>query len=183
MLVSNFCLHSDVFTTDLPPRENVHQNLAFAEERRIDLRNVEWVPAGMNAHYKHAKAQTVFGIPPALHIDIQRRYVTNALNACCLKKALAWNRAGLGELNVHPHMLRHACGHKLANQGVDARTLQAYLGHANIQHTVRYTALSPERFRGDVDVDLVHDASVESGAVDRGATFFIALPKTAEERL
>jgi site-specific recombinase XerD len=48
---------------------------------------------------------------------------------------------------VHPHMLRHATGFKLANQGVDTRSLQHYLGHKNIQHTVRYTELSPERFR------------------------------------
>ena len=40
---------------------------------------------------------------------------------------------------IHPHMLRHACGFKLANDGVDTRSLQAYLGHRNIQHTVRYT--------------------------------------------
>ena len=49
---------------------------------------------------------------------------------------------------VHPHILRHACGFKLANQGVDTRSLQHYLGHKNIQHTVRYTELSPDRFRG-----------------------------------
>ncbi len=48
---------------------------------------------------------------------------------------------------VHPHMLRHACGFKLANDGQDTRALQHYLGHRNIQHTVRYTELSPERFR------------------------------------
>src|SRR5215471_1603751 len=48
---------------------------------------------------------------------------------------------------IHPHMLRHATGFKLANQGVDTRSLQHYLGHKNIQHTVRYSELSPERFR------------------------------------
>lgn len=48
---------------------------------------------------------------------------------------------------VHPHMLRHACGYKLANDNHDTRALQAYLGHKNIQHTVRYTELSPTRFR------------------------------------
>lgn len=47
----------------------------------------------------------------------------------------------------HPHMLRHACGYKLANDGHDTRSLQAYLGHRNIQHTVRYTELSPTRFK------------------------------------
>ncbi len=50
-------------------------------------------------------------------------------------------------LKAHPHMLRHACGYALANKGHDTRALQAYLGHRNIQHTVRYTELSPTRFK------------------------------------
>lgn len=54
--------------------------------------------------------------------------------------------AGLG-FKAHPHMLRHACGYALANRGHDTRALQAYLGHKNIQHTVRYTELSPARFK------------------------------------
>lgn len=54
--------------------------------------------------------------------------------------------AALG-FKAHPHMLRHACGYALANKGHDTRALQAYLGHRNIQHTVRYTELSPERFK------------------------------------
>jgi type 1 fimbriae regulatory protein FimB/type 1 fimbriae regulatory protein FimE len=49
---------------------------------------------------------------------------------------------------VHAHMLRHACGYKLANDGVDTRTLQDWLGHSNIQHTVRYTRLSASKFKG-----------------------------------
>jgi site-specific recombinase XerD len=48
---------------------------------------------------------------------------------------------------VHPHMLRHACGFYLANKGVDTRALQQYLGHRTIQHTVRYTELTPQRFQ------------------------------------
>jgi integrase len=48
---------------------------------------------------------------------------------------------------AHPHMLRHACGYALANKGHDTRALQAYLGHRNIQHTVRYTELTPTRFK------------------------------------
>jgi type 1 fimbriae regulatory protein FimB/type 1 fimbriae regulatory protein FimE len=47
---------------------------------------------------------------------------------------------------VHPHMLRHACGYKLANDGHDTRAIQQYLGHRNITHTVRYTELAPQRF-------------------------------------
>ena len=48
--------------------------------------------------------------------------------------------------SAHPHMLRHACGFALANQGADTRLIQDYLGHRNIQHTVRYTAANPARF-------------------------------------
>ena len=33
----------------------------------------------------------------------------------------------------------------LANAGHDTRALQAWLGHKNIQHTVRYTKLAPDR--------------------------------------
>jgi integrase len=58
----------------------------------------------------------------------------------------AGTEARLG-FKVHPHMLRHACGYALANRGHDTRALQAYLGHKNIQYTVRYTELSPLRFK------------------------------------
>ena len=60
--------------------------------------------------------------------------------------ARAGREAGI-PFPVHPHMLRHACGFKLANNGHDTRALQHYLGHKNIQHTVRYTELSPTRFK------------------------------------
>ena len=53
--------------------------------------------------------------------------------------------AGL-PLPAHPHMLRHACGFALADQGADTRLIQDYLGHRNIQHTVMYTAANPARF-------------------------------------
>ena len=53
--------------------------------------------------------------------------------------------AGL-PIDAHPHMLRHACGFALADQGADTRLIQDYLGHRNIQHTVKYTATNPARF-------------------------------------
>jgi integrase len=56
------------------------------------------------------------------------------------------DRAGL-PLQVHAHMLRHACGYALANAGHDTRAIQDWLGHRSIQHTVRYTELSPARFK------------------------------------
>ncbi len=69
-----------------------------------------------------------------------------------LNRKTAWlairnygERAGL-PLTAHPHMLRHACGFALADQGADTRLIQDYLGHRNIQHTVMYTAANPARF-------------------------------------
>ena len=59
--------------------------------------------------------------------------------------ASAAARAGLPP--VWPHMLRHGCGYALANAGHDTRAIQDWLGHRSIQHTVRYTELSPTRFR------------------------------------
>lgn len=60
--------------------------------------------------------------------------------------ARAGEAAGIG-FPVHPHMLRHAAGFKLANDGHDTRAIQHYLGHRNIQHTVRYTEMAPDRFK------------------------------------
>ncbi len=59
----------------------------------------------------------------------------------------AGEKAGI-PFPVHPHMLRHGTGFKLANDGHDTRAIQHYLGHRNIQHTVRYTELVAERFNG-----------------------------------
>jgi site-specific recombinase XerD len=55
-------------------------------------------------------------------------------------------KADIG-IKAHVHMLRHATGYALANKGHDTRSLQSWMGHANIQHTCVYTALSPDRFK------------------------------------
>jgi len=70
------------------------------------------------------------------------------LTASAVRKIIA--RAGeIAELGmtIHPHMLRHSTGYKLANDGHDTRSIQLYLGHKNIQHTVRYTELAAGRFK------------------------------------
>ena len=54
--------------------------------------------------------------------------------------------AGLEHLEIHPHMLRHACGYALVNKGTDIRIIQGYLGHRSISSTVRYTNLDRKRF-------------------------------------
>ena len=68
-------------------------------------------------------------------------------NAVHKMVARAGIEAGLS-LSVHPHMLRHGKGYQLANNGEDTRSIQAYMGHKNIQHTVLYTKLDPRRFKG-----------------------------------
>lgn len=60
--------------------------------------------------------------------------------------ARAGDKAKLG-LPIHPHMLRHSTGFKLANEGRDTRGIQHYLGHKNIQHTVSYTEMAADRFK------------------------------------
>jgi len=70
------------------------------------------------------------------------------MSASTFRKILARTgiRAGFS-LPVHPHMLRHSTGFKLANDGHDTRAIQHYLGHKNIQHTVIYTRMAPDRFK------------------------------------
>jgi type 1 fimbriae regulatory protein FimE len=58
----------------------------------------------------------------------------------------AGDKANLG-FTVHPHMLRHSTGFYLASNGNDTRSIQGYMGHANIKNTVVYTELSPNRFK------------------------------------
>ena len=70
------------------------------------------------------------------------------ITAATFRKIIA--RAGeLAQLGlpIHPHMLRHSTGFKLANDGRDTRSIQHYLGHKNIQNTVRYTEMSSTRFK------------------------------------
>ena len=75
----------------------------------------------------------------------QMEFRTATLHVRRVKQGIRRPKLGF---KAHPHMLRHACGYyALANQGRDTRALQAYLGHRNIQHTVRYTELSPTRFK------------------------------------
>ena len=63
-------------------------------------------------------------------------------------KMLARAATSIGMGDVHPHLLRHACGFKLVNQGVDTRTLAAYLGHRQMANTARYTKMDARRFDG-----------------------------------
>ena len=73
----------------------------------------------------------------------ERRQPLSRFTVCSLINKYA-AAAGLEQLAIHPHVLRHACGYSLANRGTDTRLIQDYLGK-NIQHTVRYTKLLANR--------------------------------------
>jgi len=74
----------------------------------------------------------------------ERRRPLSRKTAWCLIRAYG-RQAGLA-VAVHPHMLRHACGYALADQGADIRLIQDYLGHRNIQHTIKYAATNSVSF-------------------------------------
>ncbi|PKB85962.1 integrase [Ewingella americana] len=50
------------------------------------------------------------------------------------------------DVQVHPHMLRHACGFALADKGLDTIVIQKYLGHRNIQNTTIYTGTTASQY-------------------------------------
>ncbi|RQN05292.1 tyrosine-type DNA invertase [Pantoea ananatis] len=72
------------------------------------------------------------------HSQLSRKQAWKIIKECGI-------RGGI-RVVTHPHMLRHACGYALANEGADTRLIQDYLGHKNIRHTVHYTKANPERF-------------------------------------
>ena len=83
--------------------------------------------------------------PETAYVFVSER--GSPMTAATFRKLLA--RAGdAAELGmpIHPHMLRHSTGFKLANDGQDTRAIQHYLGHKNIQYTALYTQLAPDRF-------------------------------------
>lgn len=81
---------------------------------------------------------------PWLFLSSQGGQMTRQNMNYIIKQAGA--KAGLG--HVHPHMLRHSCGHVLADKGTDTRLLQDWLGHRDIRHTAHYTRTSSKRFEG-----------------------------------
>jgi site-specific recombinase XerD len=56
--------------------------------------------------------------------------------------------AKAGIPDMHAHLLRHGCGYRLVNMGLDTLSLAAYLGHTNVQNTKRYARVNAERFAG-----------------------------------
>lgn len=112
------------------------------------------------ARLKNGKASThpLYGLEIRALRKLQRDYPNSRYLFVSERKAPITSRTAhhiisrAGEIaqlgfSIHPHMLRHSTGFYLANKGTDTRTIQAYLGHSNINNTVIYTELSPNRFK------------------------------------
>jgi site-specific recombinase XerD len=87
------------------------------------------------------------------HVFVSERgapFTANGFFKTLSRAAAAVTRddGGIGLADVHPHLLRHGTGFKLVNDGVDTRTLAAYLGHRNMANTARYTRMDAKRFDG-----------------------------------
>jgi type 1 fimbriae regulatory protein FimB/type 1 fimbriae regulatory protein FimE len=83
--------------------------------------------------------------PGCIYVFASERGASLSVDAIAKIVERATKAAGI-PIKVHPHQFRHACGYHLASFGATTRDIQAYLGHKNIQHTVRYTAQNPKRF-------------------------------------
>jgi integrase len=78
-----------------------------------------------------ARKSSRYGHRDATMILIGYRHGLRASELCDLQ----WSQVELTTGRLH------------VRRAKNGRALQAWLGHKNIQHTVRYTALSPHRFR------------------------------------
>lgn len=78
---------------------------------------------------------------PSVHLSY---YQSNAINA-------ATEAIAKGQDRIPSRSIRTCCVMRadtsLPSEGQDTRAIQQYLGHRNITHTVRYTELSPGRFK------------------------------------
>jgi site-specific recombinase XerD len=85
-------------------------------------------------------------VPDSVYVFVSER--GGPLTASGVQKIVqrAGEKAGL-PMPIHPHMLRHACGYKMANDGRDLRAIMDYLGHRTLSQVLKYTSVNPARFR------------------------------------
>jgi type 1 fimbriae regulatory protein FimE len=119
-------------------------------DRRLSLRRAKGGIAGVHplakVELKALAALEALRAPGSVYV-LENERGDGPLQPGAIRKIVkrAGKVAGL-EVDVHPHMLRHACGFVLANKKNDTRAIQEYLGHRSIQSTQRYTALAAGRF-------------------------------------
>src|SRR5215472_1549156 len=91
--------------------------------------------------------------PNIVNLTVKRLYLTQREVERLMDCARKHGRYGHRDA-IHPHMLRHPCGFKLANDGHDTRALQHYLGHKTFSTrsgTPKWRPIGSRTFGGDVD--------------------------------
>ncbi|MCC6237003.1 MAG: tyrosine-type recombinase/integrase [Dehalococcoidia bacterium] len=148
---------------------------AGIDTRDLDLVNQQVVVTGKGDRTRVA----LFGVPArdALKTYIERGRPHLARGA---ETALFLNRSG-GRLTarsiqalvrrtgvarglrqgVHPHLLRHSFATHMVEQGADLRVVQHLLGHASIDTTQIYTAVTPARREAIVASALANARAIE----------------------
>jgi site-specific recombinase XerD len=132
---------------NLTPRRRPNRELRTREHLTTDEveRLIEAAKTNRNGH--RDATMVLLAFRHALRAATCAGTKSTSIRPSCTSVGTAAHRARTLDIKAHAHMLRHACGFALANAGHDTRSLQAYLGHKNIQHTVRYTELAPDRFK------------------------------------
>jgi type 1 fimbriae regulatory protein FimB len=120
---------------------DLHQGLLHVRRRKSGLASTH----PLRAPELRALRKVLRDYPETAYMLVSERRAP--MTAATFRKLLAraGDVAGLG-MPIHPHMLRHSTGFKLANDGQDTRAIQHYLGHKNIQYTALYTQLAQDRF-------------------------------------
>ena len=75
------------------------------------------------------------------------RLLAHGIEPRSTRKGAAWNREQLQRIDLHWHDLRHEGACRLLSDGVDIRTIQLMLGHADIKQTQRYLNITDEELR------------------------------------
>jgi hypothetical protein len=71
--------------------------------------------------------------------------------------------------------IRHSCGFYMADHREDMGVMQDWLGHANVQNTVRYTTLPPGRLdHAQAPGSPMHYLSRQSALLVSGDVFFLS---------
>ena len=121
---------------------DLHQGLLHVTRRKQGIASVH----PLRGPELRALRRLQRAYPATAYVFVSERKAPLCADAVRKIVGRAGREAGI-EFPVHPHMLRHATGYKLANDGQDTRAIQHYLGHRNIQHTTRYTELTADRFK------------------------------------
>lgn len=148
-----------LYSTGIRVQELERLNLADMDldARTLHLRQTKnghprVVPFGAHAaHWLQRYLQEVRSQLIADNMGLQALFVVvggRALRAHVVREALIAYREKAGiEKVITPHLLRHACGTHLLQQGANERVIQELLGHRSLVSTTRYTRVVPKEVK------------------------------------